>query len=178
MSNGGIHLPTINQHRYPAESMWDAPKKQPDTFFNPMAVEQPLGQAKSRFRFEAAVASMARGPAAILASRRQSQHERTGSGQDASFNLSRHTVGRRSLAKAHRSTTRSGHDHAPPRPPAQEPRKINLTPFPGLSKLRHLISRATPLVNERWRLRVAACLGLDITISSRGRPRKKAQKPR
>jgi len=45
-----------------------------------------------------------------------------------------------------------------------------------VSKMRHSISRATPLGDDRWQSRIAARLGLDTTLRPRGRPRKNVEK--
>jgi putative transposase len=42
----------------------------------------------------------------------------------------------------------------------------------GLEQVRQAVARGTPLGSERWRIRIASRLGLDLTLRPRGRPRK------
>ncbi len=42
----------------------------------------------------------------------------------------------------------------------------------GLEPVRQAVARGTPLGSERWRIRIAGRLGLDLTLRPRGRPRK------
>ncbi len=45
----------------------------------------------------------------------------------------------------------------------------------GLARIRQAVVRAAPLGSDSWRVRIAARLGLDLTLRARGRPRKDAQ---
>ena len=47
---------------------------------------------------------------------------------------------------------------------------------PSLQMIRQSVARAMPLGTERWRIRVAARLGLNTTLQPRGRPRKDPKK--
>ncbi len=45
----------------------------------------------------------------------------------------------------------------------------------ALGPVRQAMARGTPLGSQRWRVRVAGLLGLDLTLRPRGRPRKYVQ---